>query len=471
VTPSNSLERRLWDAANQLCINFSLTAQEYSTPLLGLIFLKYADFRFSDVEEKLRQANINGWPTIGKNDYQATGVLYLPDIARYQYLINLPEDHDIGAAINDAMRAIEEDNKELRDILPKTYNAFENTLLFELLKIFNSVPMDLESDYFGIISEYFLGKFAMSAGRAGEFYTPTSVVKLIVDIVEPFHGKIYDPACGLGGIFVQSARFVRAHRGEPRIDISIYGQESTFSTLQLAKLNLAINGLSGKILQGNTYYEDKHNSRGQFDFVMANPPFNITGVDNGHIKDDPRYPFGLPKNDNANYLWIQNFYSALNEKGRAGFVMANSASDAWKSELEIRKKLIQVNVIDVVIAVSSNFFYTFTLPVTLWFLDKGKMDTDRTDKVLFIDARNIYNQLDPVHRDFTPQQTEFLSNIVRLYRGQKIENHHSTKDMVLEQFGDTKYQDVKGLCKISDVSEIEDEGWSLNPARYVTDSD
>ncbi|WP_419600241.1 HsdM family class I SAM-dependent methyltransferase, partial [Thiolapillus sp.] len=320
----------------------------------------------------------------------------------------------------------------------------------------------------GKVYEYFLGKFAMTEGqKGGEFYTPTSIVKLIVEIIEPFHGRIFDPACGSGGMFVQSARFVREHKANAMEKISIYGQERVAETVRLGKMNLAVHGLAGDIRQGNTYYEDLHNSTGKFDFVMANPPFNVNAVDKGRLKDDPRYPFGMPRTDNANYLWIQHFYSALSDTGRAGFVMANSASDARASELEIRRQLIEAKAVDVMVAVGSNFFYTVTLPCTLWFLDKGTRDTEREDTVLFIDARHIYRQLDRAHRDFTPEQIEFLANIVRLYRGEEPDNLHDSAAMLEEKFLDGQYQDVPGLCKVASIEEIEAQGWSLNPGRYV----
>ena len=270
------------------------------------------------------------------------------------------------------MKAIEADNEDLKDVLPRTYNRLDKELLVSLLKNFAAVPMDIEGDAFGKIYEYFLGKFAMTEGqKGGEFFTPTSIVKLIVEIIEPFHGRIYDPACGSGGMFVQSAAFVEHHK-KAVTDISIYGQEKVAETIRLCKMNLAVHGLAGDIRQGITYYEDIHKSVGKFDFVMANPPFNVDKVDKERLKDDPRYPFGLPKTDNANYLWIQVFYSALNEKGRAGFVMANSAGDARGSELEIRKKMLEDRAVDVMISVGPNFFYTVTLPCTLWFFDRGK---------------------------------------------------------------------------------------------------
>jgi type I restriction enzyme M protein len=266
---------------------------------------------------------------------------------------------------------------------------------------------------------------------------------------------------------VQSARFVGNHRMNPNSEISAYGQEKLAATVRLCKMNLAVHGLSGDIRQANSYYENLHNCRGRFDFVMANPPFNVNGVDRERIKDDPRYPFGMPRTDNANYLWIQEFFSALNDQGRAGFIMANSASEARGSEMEIRKRLIEEGVVDVMISISSNFFYTVTLPCTLWFFDRGKRETDRRDTVLFIDARHIYRQVDRAHRDFKPEHIEFLSNIVRLYRGEDIETELGSQQMIEEHFPDGSYEDVPGLCKIATLEEIEAQGWSLNPGRYV----
>lgn len=464
---NNEIEKRLWDAADQLWANTGLKPSEFSVPVLGLIFLRYADQKFSEAEKELTGKR-SGRRKIGKIDYQAKGVLYLPDEARFAVLLNLPEEEDIGKKINDAMKAIEVENPDLKDVLPKTYNYLDNPTIVELLKTMSSIPMDIEGDAFGKIYEYFLGKFAMKEGqKGGVFYTPTAIVKLIVEIIEPFHGKIFDPACGSGGMFVQSARFVSEHKKNPGSEISVYGQEKTAGTVKLCKMNLAVHGLSGDIRDSNTYYEDIHNCVGQFDFVMANPPFNVSGVDKDRLKDDPRFPFGMPRVDIANYLWIQNFYSALNNKGRAGFVMANSAADARASELEIRKKLIEDRAVDVMISIGSNFFYTVTLPCTLWFLDRGKKKTDRKDKILFIDARHIYRQVDRAHRDFSPEQIEFIANIARLYREEKPEDLHSSKKMLKEKFPDSKYIDVPGLCKIAALEEIEAQGWSLNPGRYV----
>lgn len=463
----NEIEARLWDAADELRANSKLRASEYSAPVLGLIFLRFADYRFQAAAKETEKAS-SGRRQIGPADYQARGVLYLPEKARFSTLIQMPEGADIGSAINDAMRSIEAENPDLKDVLPKTYNLFENTLLKELLKIMNSVPMDIEGDAFGKIYEYFLGHFAMSEGqKGGEFFTPVAIVKLIVNIIEPFRGRIFDPACGSGGMFIHSARFVEEHRKNPSNELSIFGQERITETVRLNKMNLAVHGLAGDIRQGNTYYEDLHRSVGRFDFVMANPPFNVDRVDKERLKDDKRFPFGLPKADNANYLWIQLFYSALNESGRAGFVMANSASDARGSELEIRRQLIEDKGVDVIVAVGPNFFYTVTLPCTLWFLDKGKANTPRADKVLFIDARHIYNQVDRAHRDWTPEQIEFLANIVRLYRGEEPENLHESHTLLQEHFPDGAYADVAGLCKTATLDEIEQQGWSLNPGRYV----
>jgi type I restriction enzyme M protein len=464
---TNNIEARLWEAADELRANSKLKSSEDSVPVLGLVFLRYADHKFQIAAKELEGAS-TGRRKIGPVDYQAKGVLYLPENARFSTLIQQPEGANIGAAINDAMRAIEAENPDLKDVLPKTYNRFENSLLKELLKTMNSVPMDIEGDAFGKIYEYFLGNFARAEGqKGGEFFTPTSIVKLIVGIMEPYRGRIFDPACGSVGMFVQSARFVEEHKKNPTDVLSVYGQEKVAETVRLGKMNLAVHGLAGDIRQGNTYYEDLHKSVGKFDFVMANPPFNVDRVDKDRLKDDPRFRFGMPRVDNANYLWIQIFYSALNDTGRAGFVMANSASDARASELDIRKRLIQERVVDVMVAVGPNFFYTVTLPCTLWFFDKGKRNTDRSGKVLFIDARHHYRQLTRAHRDWTPAQVEFHANIARLYRGEEPENLHDSAVLMKEHFPKNKYRDVSGLCKVVSLDDIKEQGWSLNPGRYV----
>jgi type I restriction enzyme M protein len=466
--PANhsDLEKRLWDAADELRANSKLKSSEYSIPVLGLIFLRYADHKFAEAEKRMpKQAS--GRRKIGKADYQALGVLYLPEKARFGNLLNLPEGTDIGKAINEAMKAIEAENEDLKDVLPKTYNSLEKSLLVSLLKNFAAIPMTIEGDAFGKIYEYFLGKFAMAEGqKGGEFFTPISIVKLIVEIIEPFHGQIFDPASGSGGMFVQSAAFVEHHKKSVN-EISVYGQEKVGETIRLCKMNLAVHGLSGDMRQAVTYYEDPHKSVGNFDFVMANPPFNVDKVDKERIKDDPRYPFGVPRADNANYLWIQIFYSALNAKGRAGFVMANSAGDARGSELDIRRELLKAGAVDVMISIGPNFFYTVTLPCTLWFLDRAKSKTNRKDKVLFIDARYTFRQLDRAHRDFTPEQIEFIANIVRLHRGEDAESEAGSAELMKQSFPKGKYSDVAGLCKVATLAEIEAQGWSLNPGRYI----
>ena len=456
--------------ADELRANSRLRASEYSTPVLGLIFLRYADDKFTQAEkeEKIATGRRRRSETSRRAALQARGVFYVPENARFQYLLNLPESEDIGRVINDAMRAIEEANSGLDGVLPKTYNRFERSVLFELLRIMSQIAMDIEGDAFGKIYEYFLGNFAMAEGaRGGEFFTPTSLVKLIVEILQPFEGRILDPACGSGGMFVQSAEFIHNHRQNRNGQISIYGTEQVSETIRLCKMNLAVHGLEGDIRQANSYYEDPHRCLDRFDFVMANPPFNVDRVDRERLRDYPRFPFGMPRVDNANYLWIQLFYSALNSSGRAGFVMGNSAADARASELEIRRQIIESRAVDVMVSVSSNFFYTVTLPCTLWFFDKSKRESDRADQVLFIDARHIYQQIDRAHREFTPQQIEFLSNIARLYRGETPVNQYDSAEMTAARFPDAIYVDVPGLCKVATVEDIEEQGWSLNPRRYV----
>lgn len=460
------LERRLWSAADQLWANSPLRPSEYSTPVLGLIFLRFADNAFTPAEAELKGKS-TGRRAIGKADYQARGVVYIPDEARFSRLLQLPESADLGKKLNEAMKAIEKENDDLADVLPKSYQRIDNATLVELMKIMSSIPLDIPGDAFGKIYEYFLGAFAMKEGqKGGEFFTPPSMVELTVEVIEPFHGRLLDPANGGGGMFVSSARYVLNHKRNPSAEISIFGQERVAETIRLCKMNLAVHGLSGDIRQSNTYYEDVHDCVGRFDFVMANPPFNVSGVDKEKLKDDPRFRLGLPSTDIANYLWIQIFYHALNAKGRAGFVMANSAADARGSELEIRKKLIQSGAVDVMVSVGPNFFYTVTLPATLWFFDKGKPEALK-DKVLFLDARHIYRQIDRAHREFTPEQIEFLANIVRLYRGKDPEFVRGSEKMLKEKFPKLKYADVAGLCKVATRKEIETQGWRLNPGRYV----
>jgi type I restriction enzyme M protein len=481
-TANAALEKNLWDAADQFRANSGLKAQEYSGPILGLIFLRFAEMRFAGQRAKLEKAvasSRRGSRLDEPGAYHAESILYLAPEARFDYLLTLPEGEDVGAKVNAAMREVEKHNPRLAGVLPKTYNLFTGTLLKELLKKVSEIPASAGFDAFGRIYEYFLGEFARTEGsKGGEFYTPASIVKLLTEVIEPFHGRILDPACGSGGMFVQSARFVAEHQKNPAAELAICGIEKTDETGRLCRLNLAVHGLEGDIRHGgnvNSYYDDPHAATGNFDFVLANPPFNVNAVDKERLEDmvglGRRFPFGLPKPDNANYLWIQLFYSALNATGRAGFVMANSASDARSSEQEIRRQLIKDRAVDVMVAVGPNMFYTVTLPCTLWFLDRGKADTPRADTVLFIDARHIYRQVDRAHRDWTTAQIGFIANLVRLYRGEDLDLTYGgdqAEAKLQEVFGETPaYADVLGLCKAATLAEIEAQGWSLNPGRYV----
>ncbi len=460
-----AIENRLWAAADQLWANTGLKPAEFSTPVLGLIFLRYADKRFGEASTALLAKGLDA-DELEAMDYQAEGVLYLPDEARFSHLLTLTEGANLGKAIATAMALVEEYNPELKGVLPRGYNLLPNATLVELLRLL--APLDLEGDAFGKVYEYFLGNFALKEGqKGGVFYTPTSIVRLIVEILQPFHGRIFDPACGSGGMFVQSAAFVQRHQKNATRELTVFGTEKASDTVKLAKMNLAVHGLSGDVREANTYYEDPHKALGRFDFVMANPPFNVSGVDKDRLKDDARFALGLPTTDNANYLWIQLFASSLNENGRAGFVMANSAGDARGSELEIRKKLIQSGAVDVIVSVGSNFFYTVTLPCTLWFFDRAKARGPRKDKVLFLDARPYFKQVSRAIREFTPEQLEFLANVVRLYRGEAPEFADGSKAMLVEKFPTMAYADAAGLCKVATSADIEGQGWSFNPGRYV----
>ena len=462
----NQIENRLWAATDQLWANTGLKPSEFSDPVLGLIFLRYAEKRFLEIQERLVSEGASA-EALEKIDFQSEGAIYLPEKARFSYLVGLAEDQDLGKAVNQAMAAVELENEELKGVLPRSYGKLQNEVLVELLRLLNGLG-EIEGDAFGKIYEYFLGKFALAEGqKGGVFYTPTAIVKLIVEIIEPYHGKIFDPACGSGGMFVQSAAFVERHKRRALEELTVFGTEKANDTVKLAKMNLAVHGLSGDIREANSYYDNPHKAVGKFDFVMANPPFNVSGVDKERLKGDPRFPYGLPTTDNANYLWIQFFYSALNSKGRAGFVMANSASDARGTELEIRKKLIQSGGVDVIVSVGPNFFYTVTLPCTLWFFDKAKVSGSRKDQVLFVDARGFYRQVSRAIRDFLPEQIEFLANIVRLWRGEAVETEAGSQVILEEQFPEGIYRDIPGVCRLATLADIEAQGSSLTPGRYV----
>jgi type I restriction enzyme M protein len=483
------LHERLWAAAEQLRANSGLKLNEISEPILGLIFLKFADVRFKRVKTEIeaeRNKNTQGRQSpLTPDHYKSKGVLFLPEIATYSYLMNLPGGENIGKAINEAMKEIEEKNTDLAGVLPQDFTSLHKTpaensqILITLLKNFNQISDDIEGDAFGEIYEYFLGEFARSEGaKGGEFFTPQSIVKLLVEIIEPYHGKIYDPACGSGGMFVQSANFVKSHtekKSQVMNEVALYGQEKGTSNIRTAKMNLAIHGLSGKIAEVNSFYTDAFNSVGAFDFVLANPPFNVKGkdknkqivIDSAKIKGDPRYYLGLPitgkgEISNANYLWMQMFASALNEKGRAGFVMANSASDAGNAEKEIRKKMIDAGMVDCIISVGTNMFMNAILSCTLWFFDKRKSGTDRQNNVLFINAQDIFTVIDKAHNTWIDEQIQEISGIVRRYREEP-----STAKATAGKKGEEKYKDIKGRCKVATLEEIRANDYSLNPGRYV----
>lgn len=461
---------RLWEAANSLWANTGLRPAQFSLPVLGLIFLRYAEKMFAALEAEIGPVGSGGRRVVTKEDYKARKAIYLPGTSRWQFLSDLPEDANLGEFLNDAMRAIEVENEDLAGALPKTFTDIPNSVLVSLMRTL--APIQLTGDAFGQVYEYFLGKFAMAEGqRGGVFFTPESIVDLIVEIIEPFEGRIFDPTCGSGGMFVHSAEFAARAKAGGRV--VVYGVEKDGVTVNLNKMNLATHGLTGDIRNANSFYNSHSDlfpdvaKAGGFDFVMANPPFNVSGVDKERLAKDPRFPFGLPSADNANYLFIQMFHSALNETGRAGFVMANSAGDARGSEQTIRQKLIETGDVDVIVSVGPNMFLTVTLPCTLWFFDRAKATNNRADQVLFLDARRIFQQLDRAHRRFTDQQTEFLANIVRLWRGEPLFNSHGSDVMLAQRGLSAGYADVPGLCKAASRTEIEAQGWSLNPGRYV----
>jgi type I restriction enzyme M protein len=462
--------RTLFAAANQLWTNSNLRPDQYAQPVLALIALRQMEAKFEVVHAELAP-KYKGRLKTAPADYQARGAVFLPENARFSRLLALPGNADLGTELNAAMKAIADANPDLAGVLPRGYAGLPNSVLQELLRLL--APLKIEGDAYGLIFEYFMGQFASNyMQKGGEFFTPASIVKLIVEIIEPYHGAILDPACGSGGMFVHSAEFVRRHHKSPSSEISIYGVEKMSDTLKLCRMNLAVHGLSGNVREANSYYDDPHKLIGRFDFVMANPPFNQSEVDRAKLvndagKVDARFPLGLPSVNNANYLWINLFYVALNPKGRAGFVMANSASDAGNSERELRKALIETGAVDTIVAVGPNMFLTVTLPVTLWFLDKGKAKGPRGDKVLFIDARHVYQQLDRAHRTFDPHDIEFLGNIVRLWRSEEVETEAGSGPRLADAFPQNKYRNVPGLCKVASRNEIEAQDWSLNPGRYV----
>ena len=553
------LESELWESADLLRAGSKLTSNQYCMPVLGLIFLRYAYSRYKMVEaEILKNRPSRGGKVlpVEASDFAAKSALFLPKEAQYEYLVNLPEDiaaaglknteghvmNSLGEVVNNAMSLVEKQSEQLAGVLPKDYTIFSDELLSELLRIFNNSALDeVGGDVIGRIYEYFLNKFAKNIAQDdGVFFTPKSLVKMIVNILEPKSGILLDPACGSGGMFVQSGDFVNQSGLNANSAMTFYGQEKVEYNAQLCLMNMAVHGLSGVIKSGdeaNTFYHDAHNLNGCCDYVMANPPFNVDKVKSETCQSAGRLPFGLPgvnKNKevgNGNYLWISYFYSYLNAQGRAGFVMASSATDSQGKDKDIRQKLVETGDVDVMISVGNNFFYTKSLPCSLWFFDRNKNENIK-DKVLFIDARNYYTVVDRTLNEWSDRQLKNLNAIVWLYRGEKekyekllgeyrkvlgngsfeeiltqlneqladlqkrvkIEVEHAGRsdkkrvqayydEMIFaknqeitvakeaiwlyEKFGEGEYKDILGLCKVATLSEIAEKGYSLTPGAYV----
>ncbi|MBC2919676.1 type I restriction-modification system subunit M [Staphylococcus saprophyticus] len=506
----NNLKKNLWETADELRANSGLKASAYSIPVLGLIFLKFADAKYEQHEDEIMKEYeaLKG----GRREKKIEEIaiekcgFYLPEQSRFSYLLNLNEEEDIANKIKGAMEGIEEYSPEFVGVLPKdnyhNLNAEDNNkILNRLLRNFNDIPTDSQNDIFGEVYEYFLGNFALAEGQGGgEFYTPRTVVRYMVEVLQPMEGKILDPACGSGGMFVQTAHYAQEHKvknGGTPLNLRAYGVERTGETVKLAKMNLFLNNIRGEITEANSYYADPYDSFSNFDYVLANPPFNVDNVELDLVKDQKRFnTYGVPqtkgkkpKVPNGNYLWINQFATALNETGKASLVMANSASDAGHSEKEIRKALIEDGIVSQMVALPSNMFSTVTLPATLWFFDKQKK---KKDEILFIDARNIFTQVDRALREFSDEQIKNLAIINRLYEEDSesfdslIKEYEISRDnadseedkkyfqkqidWLLERFPDGKYQDVIGLCKVAKLDGedgIIDQDYSLNPGRYV----
>ena len=425
------LEGDLWEAADNLRANSKLTSSDYFMPVLGVIFLRHAANRF-DVAHRQIQADLASGRMPKRKvlpaDYIARRSLYLPEKGRYDWIMDQAalSGADLPRLVTEAMTAIEAEFEPLLGVLPKDYGIFETKVLEDLMRLFNSEQIkQATGDVFGRIYEYFLAKFSIQkAHDNGEFFTPSSIVQTIVNVIEPEHGTVFDPACGSGGMFVQSSHFIEQIGGDTAKKVVFYGQEKNRDTIHIAKMNLAVHGLEGRIAEAITYYQDEHTLFGRCDFVMANPPFNVDLVDAERIQGDPRLPFGLPgvnkqkKVGNGNYLWISYFWSYLSAKGRAGFVMSSQASSAGHGEKEVRKKIVETGDVDVMISIRSNFFYTRTVPCELWFFDRDK-PAGRRDKVLMLDARNVFRKVTRKIYDFSPEQMQNLAAIVWLYRGQR----------------------------------------------------
>ena len=507
-TELKDLEGRLWQSADMLRAGAHLAANKYSQPILGLIFLRYADVLFKQHKEAIDAAYNEYKGTRMERSYKDIAIekcgFFLPECAYFDYLNDAPDDAQKALLVKAAMEAIEHENPRMDGVLPKeVYGQLvpeeEPELLSRIVRVFKDIPENISIDIFGQIYEYFLGNFALAEGQGGgAFYTPASVVQYMVEVLQPATGdkKFLDPACGSGGMFVQAARYMHRHNAtnEQMMNFRCYGVEKEPDTVKLAKMNLLLNNVRGEITEANSFYSDPYNAVGQFDYVMANPPFNVDEVVVDKVTDDARFnTYGVPRNKtkstkkasdkketvpNANYLWIGYFATALNDEGRAALVMANSASDAGGSELEIRKKMIEDGIISQMVTLPSNMFSTVTLPATLWFFNKQR---PKKDEILFIDARNIFTQVDRAHRKFSDEQVKNLGIISRLYEGDsdafwalveeyKAEGKQSEVDWLLERWPDGKYQDIVGLCKVAKLKGedgIIDNDYSLNAGRYV----
>lgn len=427
------LEADLWESADLLRAGSKLTSSQYCMPVLALLFLRYAYSRFKMVEAELlknRPSRGGRVMPVEPSDFAAKSALYLPREAQFDYLVNLSDDQPLGEAVNHAMTLVEEQSEQLTGILPKSYTMFSDELLRELLRIFNNKTLDeIGGDVIGRIYEYFLSKFAKAvASDDGVFFTPKSLVKMLVNVLEPKQGVMLDPACGSGGMFVQTGDFVNAGGMSANTQMTFYGQEKVEYNAQLCLMNMAVHGLNGRIVSGdeaNSFYHDAHNLAGKCDYVMANPPFNVDKVKSESASAAGRLPFGLPgvnaktkEIGNANYLWISYFYAYLNDHGRAGFVMASSATDSANKDRDIREKLVLTGDVDVMVSVGNNFFYTLSLPCSLWFFDKAKR-LENKNRVLFIDARNYYTVVDRTLNEWSEWQLKNLQAIVHLYRGEQ----------------------------------------------------
>jgi len=423
------LEADLWAAADNLRANSKLTSSDYFMPVLGVIFLRHAANRFEAATRQIQADQAAGKMPKRKvqpADYLSRRAMWLPEQARYDWIMQQAASSDLPKLLTAAMTAIEAEFSPLADVLPKDYGIFEPKVLEDLMRLFNSEQIkQATGDVFGRIYEYFLAEFSIQkAHDNGEFFTPASIVQTIVNVIEPDHGTILDPAAGSGGMFVQSSHFIEQEGEDTAKKVVFYGQEKNPDTIRIAKMNLAVHGLEGKIAEAITYYQDEHSLAGKCQFVMANPPFNVDLVDAERIKGDPRLPFGLPgvnkakKVSNGNYLWISYFWSYLNEKGRAGFVMSSQASSAGHGEKDVRRKIVETGDVDVMISIRSNFFYTRSVPCELWFFDRGK-PAGRRGTVLMLDARNVFRKVTRKINDFSPEQAKNLAAIVWLYRGQQ----------------------------------------------------